>query len=138
MVLLTLVFFKNKSKNGSLSRITIQNIKNIVKIFDYIYPNQKFDFGLSRKFSKFEEIKFKETFSYKEGIRKKRKKNNIKYIILNFETNEKFEFVGRKEMDEFFKEISKNLPKKSKINYQFLLKENFKYKGFILTKKYRT
>lgn len=129
--------YTHKSNNGSLSRITLYNIQNCLKFFDYIYPNRTYDFGLKRKYDRLCEIskKISEEYIYKNrrnGI------TEVKYFFINNNTRELFEIVGEKKVYEFFKEKNQGLTKKEKYCGQKIIdKENTTQKDITFLRKER-
>lgn len=129
--------YKYESNKGSFSRITIYNIKNCVKLFDFIYPNKKYNFGLKRKYDSLNEIFFKLDDDY---IYKSRRNGmtEIEYYFINNRTNEEFTVVGEKKVYEFFK--CKNIGLKHKERYcgqKIIDKENTTQKDITFLKKKR-
>lgn len=132
-------YYQNISDGGSLSRISIYNIPNCVKLFNYIYPNMFYDFGLTRKFKKLSNIYNKTTDDYINKCILKRI-SQIEYFFHDTDTDTYFSICGEKNVYEFFKDKNKDLRGKNRFsgqkiidkvgsvqkNYVFLHKERVK------------
>jgi hypothetical protein len=129
--------YKHQSSNGSLSRISVYNIENCLKFFDYIYPDRVYNFGLKRKYDRFIEItkKLNEDVIYanrRKGI------TEVKYFFMKNDSGEKFEIVGEKNVYKFFKKKNEGLLKKDKYCGQKIIdNENTTQKDITFIKKER-